>query len=274
MTNNDNISIKLELNKDKTTGKLAITARFNSNAKNVKIENGNYFWMPTIEEKDLINEAFDTFYGKAPPTTTHTPEPKNTESTTTVKSTVDSILNKQKEEEPIKEEPIKEEPIKEELIKEEPIKEEPPETIIENESKVKDSGPESNFNAETQEDIKEDEDKDLPPLEEKETPSVFEITDDDIKKDEPTEKKEPTDEDLSPKVKVNDPDNKDDTKDSKKDDKKEDEDIIVEADDEAIEAAIKKHTADNDDSIVEADEKTIIDKVLSQKKKGKWGKIK
>ncbi|MDH7507357.1 MAG: hypothetical protein QHH15_06210, partial [Candidatus Thermoplasmatota archaeon] len=45
--------------------------------------------------------------------------------------------------------------------------------------------------------------------------------------------------------------------------------IMVEADDAAIEAALKKHK-EEDNSFVEVDEQTIIDKVLSQKKKGKW----
>ena len=47
--------------------------------------------------------------------------------------------------------------------------------------------------------------------------------------------------------------------------------MIVEADAEAIDEALKKHSKD-DESIVEADEQTIIDKVLSQKKKGRWSK--
>ena len=46
--------------------------------------------------------------------------------------------------------------------------------------------------------------------------------------------------------------------------------MIVKADADAIEKALKKHTEDKDESMVEADEKTIIDKVLKQKKK--WNK--
>ena len=45
--------------------------------------------------------------------------------------------------------------------------------------------------------------------------------------------------------------------------------IIVEADADAIDAALKKRTK-KDESLIEADEQTIIDKVLSQKKKGRW----
>ena len=50
----------------------------------------------------------------------------------------------------------------------------------------------------------------------------------------------------------------------------EDDGIIVEADFDAIEAALEKHIGSRDNTIVEADEKTIIDRVLKQKKKGKW----
>ena len=56
-----------------------------------------------------------------------------------------------------------------------------------------------------------------------------------------------------------------------KEDRKKEERLIVEADDDAIEAAIKRRIED-DKSFVEVDEQTIIDRVLSQKKKGKWSK--
>ena len=50
---------------------------------------------------------------------------------------------------------------------------------------------------------------------------------------------------------------------------------MKEADNDAIEKALKKHVdTENDDSMKEVDEQTIIDRVLSQKKKGKWGKLK
>jgi len=64
---------------------------------------------------------------------------------------------------------------------------------------------------------------------------------------------------------------KDETSGDEKKDK--DEALLVEADGDAIERAIKKHTdEDKDDSMVEVDEQMIIEKVLSQKKKGKWAK--
>jgi hypothetical protein len=50
-----------------------------------------------------------------------------------------------------------------------------------------------------------------------------------------------------------------------------DERVIAKADDAAIERALKKNV-DNDKTIKEVDEQTIIEKVLSQKKKGKWSR--
>ena len=49
----------------------------------------------------------------------------------------------------------------------------------------------------------------------------------------------------------------------------EDEGMIVKADSDAIEKALKRHIEEKDGSMVEADEKTIVDKVLKQKKKWK-----
>ena len=54
--------------------------------------------------------------------------------------------------------------------------------------------------------------------------------------------------------------------------KKYEEEIIVEAEGEAVEAALKKHTRNEyeDSNLVQGDEQTIIDKILSQKKKTRW----
>ena len=55
--------------------------------------------------------------------------------------------------------------------------------------------------------------------------------------------------------------------------KKDEDTTIISADADAIDAALeKRRRSKKDDSIVEADEQTIIDKVLSQKKKGKWAR--
>jgi len=203
MTKDNKINIKLEVCRDKNSGKLMLMAHFNSNAPNVFIDKDSYAWMPTIEEHNLINDAFEFL-----PTTS---SPEKTE------------------EKPIPE-PVMEEPITT-----------PQETSKEEE--------------------KQDE---LPPLEKTEEPAVFEITEEETKPEEINED--------TPKME-DEPDKP--PKEEKSDDEKkeEDEGIIVEADQDAIERALKKHSDnDKDDSIVEVDEQMIIDKVLSQKKKGKWAK--
>jgi len=82
----------------------------------------------------------------------------------------------------------------------------------------------------------------MPPLEETSESDVFEVTKEESETESPTTEE-----------------------------KEEEKGFLVEADDEAIKAAIKKHgPAEDDKSIIEADEQTIIEKVLSQKKKGKW----
>jgi len=83
---------------------------------------------------------------------------------------------------------------------------------------------------------------DLPPLKKREEEAVFEKTE-----------KESKSNDLEDKT------------------KEEDKRILVKADELAINTVLKK-SEEKDNSIVEVDEQTIIEKVISQKKKGKWSK--
>lgn len=220
MTKDDNINIKLEVCRDKTSGKLSIMAHFNSNASNVFKEKDGYFWVPTTEEKDLINEAFELMPIDADYTHSGKTIPKPEE---------------------IKEETSTPEPVIEEELKPTPA------TIPE-----------------------EDEKKptDLSPLEKPDESAFFEVTGEGVKTDDLGKDIDKETEDTSAKADeqtVEEP-----TSDESETEKKEeDEGIIVEADSEAIDAALKKHT-EKDKSIVEADEQTIVDKVLNQKKKGKW----
>jgi len=214
MTKDNKINIKLEVCRDKSSGKLMIMAHFDSNAPNVFIDKDNYSWMPTIEEHNLINDAFEFLPTTGPAEHLGKTTPKPAEKT---------------EEKPIAE----------------PVIEEPTTT--------------------PQETIKEEEkQEELPPLENTEDPAVFEITEEENK---PEEINEDT-------PKIEDEADKPPKEEKSDDEKKEEDDgIIVEADQDAIERALKKHNDnDKDDSIVEVDEQMIIDKVLSQKKKGKWAK--
>lgn len=61
MVENNNINIKLEICKDKITGRMALRVNFDLNAPNVEMDKNGYVWVPTIEEKEFINEAFQLF---------------------------------------------------------------------------------------------------------------------------------------------------------------------------------------------------------------------
>jgi hypothetical protein len=59
MNKNENIYIKLEISRDPMTGHLNLMTRFDTNAPNfVKDENG-FSWLPTQEEREFLNEAFE-----------------------------------------------------------------------------------------------------------------------------------------------------------------------------------------------------------------------
>ena len=242
MVKDAKVSIKLEVCRDKTSGKLSITAHFNSNAPNVIQDKDGYCWMPTVEEKDLLNEAFELI-------------PMEGRQVSPMKSTSKSWDKKE------------EMPMPEPMVGEE-LKPEPEPLQPVNEVK---------------------EPADLPPLETPNESDVFEVTDNHIKNDDferiidkkideaSSKKDEQKDDKKVEELIIEEPEPAEPMIDEPKPDEPEGEkkeygeDMIVEADQEAIEAALKKHTKEAE-SIVEADEQTIIDKVLSQKKKGRWSK--
>lgn len=204
MTKDNKINIKLEVCRDKNSGKLMLMAHFDSNAPNVFIDKDSYVWMPTLEEHNLINDAFEFL-------------PTNGPTGSLGKNTTSS-----------------------------------PEKTIE----------------------KEEKSDELPPIEKAEEPTVFEITEEETKFE---EVKNEIDEKINEKEPIPELEKKPEEpakeETSNEDKKDKDEGIIVEADQDAIERALKKHSDnDKDDSIVEVDEQMIIEKVLSQKKKGRWAK--
>jgi hypothetical protein len=203
MTKEDKINIKLEICRDEQSHELTIMTHFDEHAPNFFKDKEGYFWIPTVEEKDFLNEAFGL---------------------------VPSGGTKMTPEKPVVTSPEKEE--------ETPAPE--PAPVAEREEEKSEEIPSSPFeNKEMEEPVE------MPPLEQTEKEEVFEMT-----------KEEPASPDADNAT------------------KEEDKGIIVKADDHAIDRALKKRQAAGDDkSIVEADEKTIVEKVLSQKKKGKWGRV-
>jgi len=229
MAKEDKIHIKLEICKDEQSHGLTIMTHFDESAPNFFKDKEGYFWVPTVEEKDFLNEAFEL----AP----------SSETKTTHEKPVD-MPSEKKEEAPAFE-PVVDK--KEEATTPEPIVDEKEETplpeptpVVEKEEEKTEELPLSPFeNKEMQEPV------DMPSLEQTEKEEIFEVT-----------REEPA------------PPHTDNAT------KEEDKGVIVEADDHAIEKALKKRQAKEDSSsIVAADEKTIVEKVLSQKKKGKWSRV-
>jgi len=259
MPKDEKINIKLEVTRDKTTGKLTILAHFDSNAPNVFIDNDDYSWMPTVEEQNLINDAFEFMpssgTGGTPKKATHE-SPEKKEEGPKPEPTFEEITPKPKiaaSPPPLPvEEPIPTSPVEEKI--------DIPGEIV-NEEVEKSNG--------------------LPPLEKKEEDSsVFKITEEETKPDnldenleqEIDKEIEKNEKETTDKIDDQSPDTTK-SEDSGKDKKEKDNGILVEADQDAIERALKKHKgSEKDEAIVEIDEQMIIDKVLSQKKKGKWAK--
>lgn len=194
MAKNDKIHIKLEICKDESSNELKILTHFDSDAPNFFKDKDSYLWMPTVEEKDFINEAFELM----PLEKITSPLEKTPQEPPETKATPELPVEKE---------------------------EEKPKIIT------------SPFGKK-----KEEKTVEPPPVEKTEGETVFEITEEETKS-----------EDVETKT------------------KKEDKGVFVKADEHAIEEALKKHD-DEDKTLVEADEKTIIEKVLSQKKKGRWSK--
>jgi len=59
MDKNENIHIRLEINKDPTSGDLNLMTRFDPNAPNFTKDENGFNWYPTQEEREFLNEAFE-----------------------------------------------------------------------------------------------------------------------------------------------------------------------------------------------------------------------
>ena len=234
LSKDDNIHIKLEISKDKDTNELVITTRFDPSSSNFSKDEYGYIWIPTAEEIKFINDAFELV-----PT--------------------DKIKISPPEKKPIKTTEKKEEKVEtnkpQVKVEEKPEEPAPPERKIEKEplshtqqkeKKVETNKPQVKVEEKLEEPSpfeRKTEKEPLDHIEKKEEEMRFEVTG-----EEQTSEK-------SPSKATNDADKS----------------IIVKADEKAIEKALKKDEDENG-TIKEADEQTIIDKVLSQKKKGKWSR--
>lgn len=196
MSKDKNIYIRLEICKDKNTGSLMLQTRFDPNAPNVTLEKDAYFWYPTREEQQFLNEAFDLI----PPHTPASVSPKKPSSKTEKKT------------------PAKQTPDPDN-VPHPPL----PPSPFDHTQHATTSQPKSTTNDTTY----------PPPF----TPRI---------------EKPPSCQTI-----IIPP-------------KDEDDNIYHQADNKAIDAALKRRLKHDNQEKAEADEPNIIEKVLKQKKKGKW----
>jgi len=58
MKKNDNIFVKLHIEKNRDSGSLALNVHFDSETPNFFVDRNNINWYPTPEELEFVNEAF------------------------------------------------------------------------------------------------------------------------------------------------------------------------------------------------------------------------
>lgn len=59
MKKNDNIFVKLQIEKDESSGELMLNIHFNKDTPNFVTDKDVISWCPTIEEINFVNEAFE-----------------------------------------------------------------------------------------------------------------------------------------------------------------------------------------------------------------------
>jgi len=280
----DDVHIKIELFKDSNSGKMALRVHFDDDAPNVIMENKGCYWKPTTEEEKILHEAFNLLsFDKK--TTKSSEEDKNYTKHSTYQTKEEYIPETQPKYEPKMKSKFEEEKTTEPIM----------------ESKT-----DFNQNPEPKTDSKFEKEKVSEPVMESRTESGFEHKSDSkvetipsrrtdnkeeiLETPKPEEKKkhlfgfrkEKDTSSSDKKTAENEPkvDVKSDKEFKKPADAKDDSDkffkedlLVSDSNNEDVEDVEKKHSENEDDEkIVEADEKTILDRVLSQKKKGKWRK--
>lgn len=229
MTKADKIHIKIELCKDINLNKLEINTLFDAKSPNFSKDDKGFFWMPTVEERDFINEAYELVPTDKPitpsETITETPEKKDYIKSDAEETTVN-----------------KEQTLEPEIKIEQSIPVSSPESEVKKPviEEIKSSEMPSSFEKKNDSEGKP---ADASPIEKRQKEEIFEIPDEESE----TAKGE--------------------------NNTSEENEVLVEVDQAAISAALRKKE-ERDKSMVEADEDTIVERVLNQKKKGKWSKRK
>jgi len=81
MKKNENIFVKLHIEKSRESGSLALNVHFDSETPNFFVDRNNINWYPTPEELEFVNEAFGLISKNKPKRTNHTNKKSTSHST-------------------------------------------------------------------------------------------------------------------------------------------------------------------------------------------------
>ncbi len=90
MKKNENISISLQIQRDKESNEMLLSVKFHKDAENFSINDDNIIWYPTSDEIDFIADAFQLIEGSKEKTKTteeRTPATRPSEDVTTTEPT-------------------------------------------------------------------------------------------------------------------------------------------------------------------------------------------
>lgn len=111
MVKNDNIYVKLQIEKDNQSGGLTLGIYFDKNAPNFSIEKNGMNWSPTLEELEFIFETFDLVSSKKDKAHFNTNKSKNTNSNSNFNESSNEHLMEENQSKELEVEPITSSPI-------------------------------------------------------------------------------------------------------------------------------------------------------------------
>jgi len=278
MNKNNKIHIRIELCKDEDSGNITLMTYFDPNAPNFSQDNKGFYWLPTHEEKDFLNDVFEIF-------------PEFEMKSPHAEKMIKESLEQKKDNPVVTEPPINMERRELEKTMTEPLEKKdltppPPQAYMQKnelektmtESLEKKEEPITNNPQQVDMQKRETEKTMTELLGKKELtpppPQAYMQKNEQERPSSPFEKQErqyPIDnippfkktEETNPGTTQQTPNTNEVREEIKDEPRKE----FVEADDQDIDRALEKG---EDKSMIEADEDTIVERVLSQKQKGKW----
>lgn len=114
MVKNDNIYVKLQIEKDNQSGGLTLGIYFDKNAPNFSIEKNGMNWTPTLEELEFIFETFDLVSSKKEKTHYSSNKSKNSNSNSNFNDPLSEQSGDEKQPNQLEVEPITSSPVEQE----------------------------------------------------------------------------------------------------------------------------------------------------------------